>query len=355
MPSPGSSTACSPRRATASAGRGTGSTWSATPTSSTRSGAIATGSSGPSTRTCPTTGSSSTRSPAISCPRRAGRVNADGIVATTMLAIGPWGGIDRQKRLADIVDDQVDTIGRSFLGLTIACAAATTTSSTRSRRPTTTGWRASSSAVASCRIKSYLSHKRAPAEGPARSRGRRSRSTVGGRPGSRRRRTGSRRPSTGIMRRSRGACCPGSRTTCWRRGITRTGPAGQAGVSVEEFARRAGLAGIRPAGAGSITWPAPRRRVPPAGSAGPRLRRRAGRRGLDGRRRAAVVGRTTARTGTSPSRPSCSRRVRCRSTRASRGARSAGRARSRARSGSRAGSPTPTRTTAPGSPGRSIA
>jgi hypothetical protein len=51
-----------------------------------------------------------------------GVANADGIVATTMLAIGPWGGIDRPKRLADIVDDQIDTIGRSFLGLTIACA-----------------------------------------------------------------------------------------------------------------------------------------------------------------------------------------------------------------------------------------
>jgi hypothetical protein len=49
-------------------------------------------------------------------------VNADGIVATTMLAIGPWGGIDRPKRLADIVDDQIDTIGRGVLGLTIACA-----------------------------------------------------------------------------------------------------------------------------------------------------------------------------------------------------------------------------------------
>jgi hypothetical protein len=51
-----------------------------------------------------------------------GAVNADGIVATAMLAIGPWGGIDRPKRLADIVDDQIDAIGRSFLGLTIACA-----------------------------------------------------------------------------------------------------------------------------------------------------------------------------------------------------------------------------------------
>ena len=51
-----------------------------------------------------------------------GALNADGIVATTMLAIGPWGGIDRPKRLADIVDDQIDTISRTFLGLTIACA-----------------------------------------------------------------------------------------------------------------------------------------------------------------------------------------------------------------------------------------
>ncbi len=51
-----------------------------------------------------------------------GGVNAAGIVATTMLAIGPWGGLDRQKRLADIVDDQIDVIGRSFLGLTLACA-----------------------------------------------------------------------------------------------------------------------------------------------------------------------------------------------------------------------------------------
>ncbi len=52
----------------------------------------------------------------------AGAVNADGIVATTMLAIGQWGGIDRKKRLTDIVDDQIDTIGRSFMGLTVACA-----------------------------------------------------------------------------------------------------------------------------------------------------------------------------------------------------------------------------------------
>jgi hypothetical protein len=52
----------------------------------------------------------------------AGGVNPDGIVATTMLSIGQWGGIDRKKRMADIVDDQIDTIGRTFLGLTLACA-----------------------------------------------------------------------------------------------------------------------------------------------------------------------------------------------------------------------------------------
>ncbi len=51
-----------------------------------------------------------------------GGVNAEGIIATTLLTIGPWGGIDRKKRLTDIVDDQIDTIGRSFMGLTLACA-----------------------------------------------------------------------------------------------------------------------------------------------------------------------------------------------------------------------------------------
>jgi hypothetical protein len=55
-------------------------------------------------------------------PRPPATVNADGIIATTLLSLGPWGGIDRKKRCADIVDDQIDTISRSFLGLTIACA-----------------------------------------------------------------------------------------------------------------------------------------------------------------------------------------------------------------------------------------
>jgi len=55
-------------------------------------------------------------------PPGPGAINAEGLIATTVLAIGPWGGLDRPKRLADIVDDQIDTIGRSFLGLTVACA-----------------------------------------------------------------------------------------------------------------------------------------------------------------------------------------------------------------------------------------
>jgi cytochrome c553 len=46
------------------------------------------------------------------------------IVATGALAIGNWGGGDSDKRkmLTDIADDQVDLVGRAFLGLTIGCA-----------------------------------------------------------------------------------------------------------------------------------------------------------------------------------------------------------------------------------------
>jgi len=48
--------------------------------------------------------------------------NADGIIATTMLSLGAWGGIDPAKRLMDIVDDQIDMVGRTFMGLTLSCA-----------------------------------------------------------------------------------------------------------------------------------------------------------------------------------------------------------------------------------------
>jgi uncharacterized protein DUF1553/uncharacterized protein DUF1549/cytochrome c len=48
----------------------------------------------------------------------------DGIIATGMLALGNWGGgdADKEKLLTDIVDDQIDVVGRSIMGLTLACA-----------------------------------------------------------------------------------------------------------------------------------------------------------------------------------------------------------------------------------------
>ena len=53
-----------------------------------------------------------------------GGVNSEGIIATTMLAIGRWeqGEADKEKMLTDVVDDQIDVVTRGFLGLTVACA-----------------------------------------------------------------------------------------------------------------------------------------------------------------------------------------------------------------------------------------
>jgi hypothetical protein len=50
--------------------------------------------------------------------------NADGLIATTVLAIGAWdnGDADKDKVVSDIVDDQINVIGQAFLGLTVACA-----------------------------------------------------------------------------------------------------------------------------------------------------------------------------------------------------------------------------------------
>jgi hypothetical protein len=53
---------------------------------------------------------------------KAGEVNAEGIVATGVLTLGPWGGLDKKRMLTDIADDQIDLVGRTFLGLTLACA-----------------------------------------------------------------------------------------------------------------------------------------------------------------------------------------------------------------------------------------
>ncbi len=49
---------------------------------------------------------------------------AGGLVATTVLAIGAWdnGDADKQHIVSDIVDDQINLVGQTFLGLTLACA-----------------------------------------------------------------------------------------------------------------------------------------------------------------------------------------------------------------------------------------
>ncbi|WP_020471118.1 PSD1 and planctomycete cytochrome C domain-containing protein [Zavarzinella formosa] len=57
-------------------------------------------------------------------PTEPGGINADGITATGLLAIGEWGtgDADKEKMVTDIVNDQVDVVTRSFLGLTVGCA-----------------------------------------------------------------------------------------------------------------------------------------------------------------------------------------------------------------------------------------
>ncbi|MFN0198335.1 MAG: PSD1 and planctomycete cytochrome C domain-containing protein [Planctomycetaceae bacterium] len=49
---------------------------------------------------------------------------ADGIIATTFLSNGSWdrGDADKEKMLSDMVDDNIDTIGKAFMGLTLGCA-----------------------------------------------------------------------------------------------------------------------------------------------------------------------------------------------------------------------------------------
>ena len=48
----------------------------------------------------------------------------DGLVATTFLTNGVWdrGDADKEKIVSDMADDQIDTIGKAFLGLTLGCA-----------------------------------------------------------------------------------------------------------------------------------------------------------------------------------------------------------------------------------------
>ena len=51
-------------------------------------------------------------------------INVDGLIATTFLTIGNWdhGDASKEKIVSDVVDDQIDTIGKAFLGMTWGCA-----------------------------------------------------------------------------------------------------------------------------------------------------------------------------------------------------------------------------------------
>jgi hypothetical protein len=60
----------------------------------------------------------------LATPGKGGGPNVEGVIATGILAIGNWGGgdADKEKMVTDIVDDQLDIVGRAFMGLTITCA-----------------------------------------------------------------------------------------------------------------------------------------------------------------------------------------------------------------------------------------
>ena len=86
--------------------------------------------------------------PAICCrPARPGR-QPDRLTATGFLTLGPklLAEPDKTKMVMDIVDEQIDVVSKTFLGLTVSCPAATITSSTRFRPGIITRWRASSRA-----------------------------------------------------------------------------------------------------------------------------------------------------------------------------------------------------------------
>jgi hypothetical protein len=56
-------------------------------------------------------------------PQEPGGVNVDGIIASGFLAIGEWGIQDDnpEKMVWDTADENIDAVGRTFLGLTLAC------------------------------------------------------------------------------------------------------------------------------------------------------------------------------------------------------------------------------------------
>jgi len=57
-------------------------------------------------------------------PTNSNEIDADALVATGMLAIADFvpGDVDKQQMIADYVNDEIDVVGRAFLGLTLACA-----------------------------------------------------------------------------------------------------------------------------------------------------------------------------------------------------------------------------------------
>ena len=57
-------------------------------------------------------------------PFRTQEERDDNLVATGFLVVGPKviGATDKKQLLVDVIDEQLDTIGKAFLGLTIGCA-----------------------------------------------------------------------------------------------------------------------------------------------------------------------------------------------------------------------------------------
>jgi hypothetical protein len=56
-------------------------------------------------------------------PKEPGGVNVDGVIASGFLAIGEWGIQDDnpEKMVWDTADENIDAVGRTFLGLTLSC------------------------------------------------------------------------------------------------------------------------------------------------------------------------------------------------------------------------------------------
>ena len=131
-PGVGSSIVCSPHRLTASAGAGIGSMWLATPTPTVSMktsptampGAIATTSLPRSTDDKPYDTFLIEQLAGDLLPADSQAQRHEQLIATGFLSIGPkvLAEVDEAKMQMDIVDEQIDTVGRVFLGLTLGCA-----------------------------------------------------------------------------------------------------------------------------------------------------------------------------------------------------------------------------------------